>query len=61
MSEEIRPYYHARDELATQHGLVYQGERLVMPQSLRLDLMKRLHSAHLGVESVLARARECIY
>ena len=56
----IRPYYHVCDELVTQHRLVYRGECLVVPRSLRLDLMKRLYSVHLGVESSLRWARECI-
>jgi hypothetical protein len=31
----ITPYFHLRDELTTQEGLVFRGDRVVIPKSLR--------------------------
>ena len=50
-----------RDELSVDDDVVVRGERLVVPKSLRRDLIRRLHYAHFGVASTLSRARECIY
>ena len=50
-----------RDEMSVQDGLIFKGERVVVPRAIRSDLMKRVHNAHLGVNGCLNRARECLY
>lgn len=55
------PYFHVRDELSIQDGLIMRGERVVIPGSMRGDMKKAVHKAHLGVGSCLRRARECLY
>jgi hypothetical protein len=55
------PYFHYRDELVTQNGLVFKGEQIVVPLSMRKEVAQALHSSHLGIESTLRRARECVY
>ena len=49
------------DEISYQNGLIFKSERIVVPQALRDDMTKRLHSSHLGVEGCLRRAREILY
>ena len=50
-----------RDELTIQDGVIFRGQRIVVPVSLRGDMKQKLHASHLGVESCLRRARETIY
>ena len=59
--EEVRPYFSVRDELSVQDGLVFRGQRVVVPQKLRQQMKSRIHSSHMGVESCLRRARECLF
>ena len=54
-------YFDVRDELTVQHGLIFKGERVVIPTSLRLDMIKRIHSSRIGVEGCLRRARESLH
>ncbi|KAK7891393.1 hypothetical protein WMY93_023356 [Mugilogobius chulae] len=58
---EIRPYFSFQDELSHQDGIVFKGERAVIPFSLQKDITSRLHSSHLGAEGCLRRARECVF
>ena len=58
---QVTPYFNFRDELSVQDGLIFKGERLVIPASMRAELREALHEAHLGIESCLRRAREAIY
>ncbi|KAK5853431.1 hypothetical protein PBY51_007214 [Eleginops maclovinus] len=58
---EIRSYFSFQDELSHQDGIVFRGERVVIPDALRREITCRLHSSHLGIEGCLRRARECIY
>ena len=49
------------DELTVQDGLVFKGNSVVIPKSLRTDMKLKIHSSHLGIEACLRRARKCIY
>ena len=56
-----RPYFNYRDELSTQSGALFKGQRIVIPCEMRAMLVKKLHSSHLVVEGCLHRAREVMY
>ena len=57
----LNPYYSYRDELSVYDGLIFREERLVIPQALRYQTMKQLHSSHIGINGCLRRARECLF
>ena len=61
IEQDIQHYFAFQDELSFQDGIVFRGERAVIPDTLRADLTRRIHSSHLGVEGCLRRARECVY
>ena len=61
LSPTITPYFHLRDELTTQEGLVFRGDRVVIPKSLRKQVLNELHAAHQGIVSTSRRARETVY
>ena len=54
-------YYDSRSELVEDNGLVYRGERLVVPQLPRADMLKEIHRSHIGIGGCLRRARELLY
>ena len=58
---QITPYFNLRDELSVQDGLIFRGERVVVPHSLRRDMSNRIHSSHIGIDGCLRRARDCLY
>lgn len=58
---QVTPYFSVRDELSVQDGLILRSERVVVPQALRQDIRQRIHSSHMGYESCLSRARECVF
>ena len=57
----ISPYFKMRDEMSIQDGLIFNGERVVVPRASRSELLTRIHSSHLGVNGCLNRACECLY
>ena len=57
----ISPYFNMIDEMSVQDGLIFKGERVVVRQAARGELLKRIHNPHLGVNGSLNRARECLY
>ena len=61
VSDSIRDYFPFRDELSLQNGLVFKGERLVIPTRIREDMKARVHASHIGIQGCLRRAREALY
>ena len=57
----VGAYFHVRDELVVHNGLILHGDRLVIPERLRKQMMGSLHASHQGIEATLRRARESIY
>ena len=57
----VTPYFHIRDELVVQDGLILRGDRVIIPKALRKEMIEDLHTAHQGIESSLRRARESIF
>ena len=58
---ELRKYVAICDTLSVEKGIVLKGEAIYIPESLRSQMLKRLHAAHLGYESMLRRARDKIF
>ena len=58
---QIRPYWCMRDKLAVDDDLVVCGHRLVIPSSLRKDVLQSLHASHQGEERTKRRARQVVY
>ncbi|CAB4039220.1 Retrovirus-related Pol poly [Paramuricea clavata] len=61
VQNDLRPYFDVRDTLSHQNGIILRGETIVIPASLRDTTKKRLHSAHLGYNSMKRRARDTIF
>lgn len=59
--ECVRTFWNYRDEIATLDGILYKGERIIVPASLRRDVLERLHAGHQGVAATLSRARTAVF
>ena len=57
---DLNPYYNVRDELSVQNGIIFKGDRCVIPVMMRNEIMSQIHT-HIGIEGCLKRARECAY
>ena len=55
---KLMPYFHTRNEYTVQDGLVFKGDRVVIPVSLRKEA---IHTSHIGIEGCIRGAHECIY
>ena len=48
-------------DLIVYNGLVFTGERLVVPTSMRKEMLTQIHRSHIGIEGCLRRACEVLY
>ena len=56
-----KSYLSCRADITVQNGLLFKGERIIVPSQLRKEMMEKIHSSHLGIEGCLRRAREVFY
>ena len=57
----IRPYRSYRDELTHQHGILFKGNKVLIPTSMQHAMLRLVHNAHLGVEKCKRRARDIMF
>ena len=57
----LYPFYDMRDELTIQEELIFKGQQLVVPASLRKELMVVIHASHIGIDACIRRARDSLY
>ena len=56
--KSVLPYWNYSDELTVVDGLVFKGERIVIPSALRGEMLKRIHMGHMGIVKCKSRAKE---
>ncbi|UYV64758.1 K02A2.6-like [Cordylochernes scorpioides] len=61
MSQALLSYWHAKDELGVQNGLLMRSCRLVIPASMKLEILDMLHAGHFGITKTRLRARETVW
>ena len=59
--ESARPFWKVRDELHVTNGLIFAGERLVVPQAMNKVALQIIHEGHMGIEKCKQQARACLY
>ena len=57
----VLPYWPYKDELGYYNGIIVKGDRVVIPSSLVNDVLKDIHSGHLGIEKCRLRARASVF
>ena len=57
----LHPYWNMRDRLAVDNNIVICGQRIVVPSSLRRNVLERLHASHQGEDRTKRRARQVVY
>ena len=63
--QEIEPliaeYWTYRDEIGVYNGVLYKGDRVIVPTALRKEMMKRIHASHQGQQACLRRAKDALF
>lgn len=59
--EHIRPYYNKRLMLSVENNCIYYGTRLLIPNSLKVNILNLLHDTHIGVLRMKTTARSYVW
>ena len=61
LPDGLKPYFHLRHDLCSVDGVILYGDRIVIPPSLRPNVLSTLHAAHQGVDKMLSRAEYSVF
>ena len=61
LPHSVRQYWTVRDELSVSDGIIYKGMRILVPPSLRPEMLRQFHETHLGINKCKRRARAAQY
>ena len=56
----LKPYWAYRDELAGIDGIILKGRHIIIPTSLRQQVLNQLHTNHMGTEKMKLLACKCV-
>ena len=59
--EQLRAYHTFKEEISTIDGLLFKGQRLIVPSALRSKVLQVLHRSHMGVTKTQDRARSTFF
>ena len=57
----LKPYWPLRDDISVEDGLILLGSRVIVPESLRGNILQQIHGGHFGMEKCKLRAKSCVY
>ena len=60
LPNNVHCYFSLREELVIQNGLIFKGEKEVIPDRVRRDIIERVHESHIRIQGCLRRARETV-
>ena len=61
ISQELAPYWKAKDRLTICDGLLLYNSRIVVPKQLQKETLQRIHTGHLGIEKCRKRTSSSVW
>ena len=62
LPEQLRKFWNVKDFISVDDGILLKGRQVVIPPSLRSDILSQIHShCHQGIEKTRLLARQCVY
>ena len=57
----VRPYFDFQEDLNVIDGILFKGQRVIIPALMRAEALKILHAAHPGIVNSKKLARDLMY
>ena len=57
VSSAVRQHWSYRDELTCLDGLLFKGDKIIVPKTLQSEMLEKIHETHLGIVKCKNRAR----
>lgn len=60
-ADNAKFYFKMRNEIMIDDDILFWNERIIVPTSMRLKMLKQLHEPHFGITKTKKRAKNCMY
>ena len=57
----IQDFWNYRDELSIYDDIIVKGDRIIIPESMRNEILEQLHAGHQGIEKTRLRAKSTVF
>ena len=61
INDLIKPYWNHRHGIVEARKVLFKNQQLIIPKSMRSEMLNRLHYNHLGIVKTQLKASELIY
>ena len=61
LHDAIKPYWAVRGELSVVHGVLLNASRIVVPSTMRLQVLDKVHEGHQGIVKSRERAKTSVW
>ena len=61
LNTKVQDFWNFRDELSVYNDIIFKGERIVIPLSMRPEMLEKVHESHFGIEKSRSRARDIMF
>ena len=61
LTPELQLYWQYRQDLLLVDGLLMKGDRLVIPGSMQVEMLNKVHEGHQGITKCIARSQQSIW
>ena len=61
LPSSLSPYWSSRGEISQVQGLLLKGPRLIVPSSMRLEILDRIHDGHQGIVKCRRRNKDSVW
>ena len=58
--DDLRPYWDFKEQISIYDNILFKGEKVIVPQSLKSEMLAAIHQSHLGAKACKKRAREIL-
>lgn len=58
---ELKVFWNVRDELHIENNILLRGSRIVIPQSMREEVLNEIHGSHQGITKCRERAKHSVW
>ena len=58
LPSDMKPYWDFRDELSVYDGIIFKGERVVIPKDMQSEILHMIHYSHQGLVKSKQLARD---
>lgn len=61
ISVDVKEFWNFRDELSVYEGLIFKGDKILIPSTLKYEVLQLIHQGHFGIQSCIKRARQLVF